>query len=61
MNNYMLGHLKQLIGGNIIGLCEDKESDIQGLVVNKGGKIIHVWILCDAEGNGAGHLDIEEQ
>ena len=29
-----------------------------GLQVRKGARLFNVWVDCDPEGNGPGHLDI---
>ncbi len=55
MNQYLEKHLKPLIGQKIIGLIEDPEGGFYGFRVEGG---VNVWVLCDPEGNGPGHLDI---
>jgi hypothetical protein len=54
-----LGVLHKAICADIVknpdGSCEEE----YGLVFKcRDGKIRTAWIMCDPEGNGAGHLDI---
>jgi hypothetical protein len=58
--NYELKNAEQLIGGKIIGLVDDGEGGF-GLLVEKGKRTMAVWVACDAEGNGPGHLHIEQK
>jgi len=54
-------HLAQLVGRTVIGLAMDN-SDPYGTVWAlrlSGGKI--AWIQQDPEGNGPGHLSIEDE
>lgn len=62
MNAYLKKHLKQLIGGKIEALVEDPDDDeYLGLAVRMPtGKLKIVWPLRDPEGNGPGHLDIQD-
>ena len=55
--------LQSLIGGSIEGIIEDTASDypFHGLLVINKGRRFHVWVQCDPEGNGPGHLNIEPQ
>ena len=32
-----------------------------GLTLRRGRKTLNVWVDCDPEGNGPGHLNIEEE
>lgn len=62
---YMQRHIAPLIGGTIVQLVasdgESHEQDVFGIEVRKpDGKTVVAWILCDPEGNGPGHLDIQE-
>ena len=52
--------ISKLVGATITGamLTPDKES--VGFMVEKNGKIAHVWVEADAEGNGSGWLAIEK-
>lgn len=56
---------RQLVGGTIETILETLPDADTGpsfglLVVNKGRRF-HVWVDCDPEGNGPGHLNIEPQ
>ena len=55
-------YLKPLIGGNIEAMIYDESEGqlFSGLMVNNKGIKYTVWVLCDPEGNGPGHLDIEK-
>jgi hypothetical protein len=50
---------KELIGFTITGVCHTKDNESFGLVVKKGRVCKTVWVDCDPEGNGPGHLNIE--
>jgi hypothetical protein len=53
---------KQLVDSTIIGSMLDEENGYFGfLVKTKDNKQLRVWVDRDPEGNGAGHLNIEEQ
>ena len=51
-------HLKQLVGQRIVNVVTDllDGQNLYGLVLSNGSV---AWILCDPEGNGPGHLQIE--
>ncbi len=52
----------QLVGGVIEAVLETPPIEPGfGLRVRKGGTTFHVWVDCDPEGNGPGHLEIEIQ
>jgi len=52
--------VKNLIGATITSSILDEENDYFGFrVKNKEGKEMNVWVDCDPEGNGCGHLNIE--
>jgi hypothetical protein len=57
-------HLKQLKGAVCVDIARNTDTghnsdEEYGLVFRtKSGKIKTAWIMCDPEGNGAGHLDI---
>lgn len=65
-SHYMEQHLGQLVGGTIVGMCSDKpepgEPTFYGLLVlmDNGERRRIAWIQCDPEGNGPGHLAIED-
>jgi hypothetical protein len=50
----------KLIGFKIVGACHDENHGYFGFVAQKGKKTLRVWVDRDPEGNGAGHLSIEE-
>lgn len=57
----MREYLKPLVGRRVSGLVYDPSSDtgtIWGLRFEGG---IEAFILCDAEGNGPGHLEIQQK
>lgn len=61
MTAFTARHLNPLVGSKIVGLAYDEDSDVYALVLQKdGGPKKVAWILCDAEGNGPGWLDIVE-
>lgn len=51
---------EQLVSGVIIGSITDPEGDSFGFKVMQGDTILIVWVDRDAEGNGAGWLDIRK-
>ena len=56
----MKKHLGQLVGRNVTGLVIDTSHDmgsIWGLQFDNG---LVAFILCDPEGNGPGHLEIQK-
>lgn len=55
-NDYTIKHLKQLVGKKVTGVCVDQDGEMYGLVFTGG---VVAWIMCDPEGNGPGHLDID--
>jgi hypothetical protein len=60
--------VKHLVGGKITqaiqsfedGAPENYFEDFAGFTVTKGKRKFHVWVQQDAEGNGAGWLQIED-
>ena len=66
MSDYMEKHLSKLVGYTVIGIIKDDFDDtldeygepLFALILEKNGKQLMATILSDAEGNGAGHLDI---
>ena len=50
---------KHLIGGKIVSPIIDESNNYFGFRVQKGNKTFSVWVDMDAEGNGCGHLNIE--
>ena len=55
--DYNEKHLSQLVGKKIVGLIKDG-GGTYGFKTDAGQL---VWIMCDPEGNGPGHLDIQDE
>jgi len=57
---FMAGRLMPLVGQKIDGIVYDESGEfpVVGLRLASGAV---VWILCDPEGNGPGHLEIQEK
>ena len=63
-----LAQARQLVGGTIIATLQDEPGTARG-TANEGsfgfqvrtlkGQVLDVWVDCDPEGNGPGHLEIE--
>ena len=66
MEEWIKKHYGQLVGYKITDIARDDNPDggdpFVGLVLahKNGHKEKIAWILMDPEGNGAGHLDIQE-
>ena len=70
--DFHIEHLNRLKGGTVQDVIVDRSAisdfgqPVYGLQVRmpaasgQAAKVIHVWILCDPEGNGPGFLEIEE-
>ena len=55
-----LENTRPLIGATITGLIADEGPEYYGFTVRlKNGQKRDVWVNCDPEGNGPGHLNIE--
>jgi len=52
-----LAQLPQLVGGTIIAALDGGDS-FGFRVRTKSGAALDVWVDCDPEGNGPGHLNI---
>jgi len=50
---------KRLVGFAVEGVCHTDASF--GLTLRRGRDRLTVWVDCDPEGNGPGHLNIEEE
>jgi hypothetical protein len=50
---------KHLVGATITSALLDEGNDYFGFRVEKDGKTFSVWVDKDPEGNGCGHLNIE--
>ena len=51
---------ENLIGFKIVGAMHDEENDFFGFIAQKGKKTFRVWVDRDPEGNGCGHLSLED-
>ena len=51
---------KQLVGFTVEGVCHTNDFESFGLTLRRGKHRLTVWVDCDPEGNGPGHLSIEE-
>jgi len=70
--DYHVEHLSRLKGGTVQNVIIDRTAisdfgqPVYGLQFNipakpgQSSSTLHVWILCDPEGNGPGFLDIQE-
>jgi len=61
MDQAMIEHLSPLIGHKVTGLVKDPSpgvGPIWGLRFDDGTM---AFILCDPEGNGPGHLEIQKE
>ena len=62
MDKNLIEYYKKIVGpingGTITGLIQSQDS--WGLAIKKGEKVFKVWVDMDPEGNGPGHLDVEE-
>ena len=58
MKEYMEKHLAPLVNQTITGLVTDGDDD-EAFYGLKFGNGTVAWVLCDPEGNGPGHLDID--
>lgn len=60
----VFNHLAQLIGCRVIDIARIASTNPRGgpeyglVCRSKSGVILTSWVVCDAEGNGPGHLDI---
>jgi hypothetical protein len=64
-DEYFEKHYAPIVGGYISGILIDNDEESHetyiGLsVAMSNGKEFILWCLSDAEGNGAGHLDMVE-
>ena len=67
-HEYEIANMRKLLGGVIVAPLHDDENDPDfvwwgfRVKVTKGGetKEFNVWVNSDAEGNGPGHLEIED-
>ena len=52
---------KQLLGFAVVGVCHTADFGSFGLTLKMDRKALNLWVDCDPEGNGPGHLNIEEE
>lgn len=62
LHNQTMRNLSKLVGKTITEIvCNEEDPPTYGLVCgNERGKVTIAWIQTDEEGNGSGHLEIEE-
>ena len=53
-----IAQLQPLVGGTITTILDGGES-FGFQVRTRAGKKVNVWVDCDPEGNGPGHLSLE--
>ena len=51
----------RLIGFTVEGVCHTKDFESFGLTLRRADERLTVWVGCDPEGNGPGHLAVEEE
>ena len=57
---YEVKQLLPLVNGTITKAIISQSRDTFGFEVRQpDGKLVNVWVDCDPEGNGPGHLNIE--
>ena len=52
---------QQLVGFTVESICHTEDFTSFGLTLRRGRKTLNVWVDCDPEGNGPGHLNVEEE
>ena len=52
---------KRLVGFAVEGVCHTEDDKSFGLTLRRGSDRLTVWVDCDPEGKGPGHLNIEEE
>ena len=57
----MREHLGQLVGRKVTGLVKDPSHDVEPIWGLKFDDGTMAFILCDPEGNGPGHLEIQKE
>ena len=61
---YEIKNAQPLVGGVITGILDGGESfglQVRACLPGGGKRTLHVWVDRDPEGNGPGHLNIEDQ
>ena len=56
-----INQARQLLGFTVEGVCHTTDFGSFGLTLRRGRKTLNVWVDCDPECNGPGHLNIEEE
>ena len=50
------------MGGTILSFFTDPTHKYWGFRIRlRNGREAHIWVNCDPEGNGPGHLEIDHQ
>ena len=52
---------QQFVGARLVAVCNTPDFSSFGLKLRMGDKTVVAWVDCDPEGNGPGHLNIEEE
>ena len=52
---------RQLVGFTVESICHTEDFASFGIQFRQGKKRLTAWVDCDPEGNGPGHLNIEEE
>lgn len=65
MNEFYEKQYAPIVGGKIVGILTDDDVESHqtyvGLFIDMGnGREYTLWCLSDAEGNGAGYLELRE-
>jgi hypothetical protein len=51
---------RRLVGFTVDGVCQTDDGESFGFTLRRGKQVLNVWVDCDPEGNGPGHLAVEE-
>ena len=62
--DYMHKYLDPLVGMRVTGIAKDKEMGeyalkLESAEIPVSRAVCYAWIMCDEEGNGPGHLDLD--
>ena len=52
---------QRLVGARVMAVCNTPDFSSFGLQFQCGKKTVVAWVDCDPEGNGPGHLNLEEK
>ena len=64
VQEHVMGEVRQvqtLVGARLVAVCNTPDFSSFGLKLRMPGKTVVAWVDCDPEGNGPGHLNIEEE